>query len=88
MDYYRGCLRWNGRKYIQRGGGEEFYDLTNDPGETRNLASLQLEKTLELKVKYSKFVSETGAGIVALEETVGGALTELREQLGALGYIE
>lgn len=37
-------------KYIhyREGGGEELYDLENDPGETRNLASLpDVRKTLE-----------------------------------------
>jgi len=84
-----GSIRENGKKYIDvEGGGEEFYDLTNDPGETRNLAPLQLEEMLELKMKYSEFISETGAGSVALEDAVGDAPPELREQLRALGYIE
>jgi hypothetical protein len=43
---------------------------------------------LELKMKYSKFISEIGAGSVTLKDTVASAPPELREQLRALGYIE
>jgi arylsulfatase A-like enzyme len=86
---YGKSVRGTGGKYIRRGDGqEEFYNLTDDPDETRNLAPLRPEKMKELKGRYDEITSEQRQTTISIQELEKLASPAVREQLKTLGYIE
>lgn len=66
---------------------EEFYDLTKDPYETRNLASRQTEEMGEMKRKYFEFISAFGLKGISMDQSANAVPADLRENLKALGYL-
>jgi arylsulfatase A-like enzyme len=78
-------LRADGFKYIRGPGGEELYDLTRDPGETRDLATAadpaRLAAFRGLADDIEARRARSRAGSVVLDEKT------IRE-LKALGYVE
>jgi arylsulfatase A-like enzyme len=83
-------LRENGKKYIlhHATGEEEFYDLTSDPGEERNLASQQTPEMLQLKKKYLELSERLGKREINLKKSATAAPPDIQEALKALGYLE
>ena len=61
----------------------EIYDLTNDPGERRNLALIRPEKARRLLAYLEKNSNPTRKGTVLPSE----AMEKIREELKSLGYI-
>jgi uncharacterized sulfatase len=52
---------WKLLEYLEDGRGE-LYHLANDPGETRDLAAEQPDKTKELRAALEVWWKDTGAG--------------------------
>jgi choline-sulfatase len=70
--------RW---KYIQA-PRPELYDLATDPGERTNLASAQPAREASMRRALERFLDQERKA-----STPGPASTDLREKLGALGYV-
>jgi arylsulfatase A-like enzyme/Tfp pilus assembly protein PilF len=62
----------------------ELYDLTNDPGETRNLLSEKKAVAEEMRAKLAGLIREYSAGKEMAEKT--GLDPALMERLKSLGY--
>jgi arylsulfatase A-like enzyme/Flp pilus assembly protein TadD len=62
----------------------ELYDLTNDPGETRNLFPEKKAVGEEMRARLSKLIQEYSAGPELAEKT--GLDPALMERLKSLGY--
>lgn len=84
-------LRWSAitdarYRLLLRNGGAELYDLVEDPGETRNLASSQGSRIKSMLKRHRAFMLEVPA--LAPEREVELPLDdETRRALEALGYL-
>jgi arylsulfatase A-like enzyme/uncharacterized protein HemY len=63
----------------------ELYDLDNDPGEAKNLATLEKGVFEDLSARAETLMTEAGRN--ALEVDLGKVDEETREKLAALGYV-
>ena len=84
---YKQAVRWGEWKGVRNGARApiELYDLGTDPGETRNLAEAEHERTTELFARLRTWMDDTGAG----REVPRMELSEDDiEGLRALGYVE
>jgi choline-sulfatase len=73
--------RW---KYVARSaGGEELYDLAEDPGETRDLAAEQPARVRELRAALRSRLAAMPLRVL----DAGELSPELRHELEALGYL-
>jgi arylsulfatase A-like enzyme/Tfp pilus assembly protein PilF len=63
----------------------ELYDLDNDPGEAKNLVTLEKEVFEDLSARAETLMTEAGRN--ALEVDLGKVDEETREKLAALGYV-
>jgi arylsulfatase A-like enzyme len=78
-------VRVPGWKYIENDNGVlELYDLSADPGETRNLVTVELERAAELRT----ILHEWDASVPAVRTEEHELDEESIRTLRALGYIE
>ena len=67
----------------------ELYDLSADPGETKNLAAAQPQKVAELKSLIESHQTQTDTAAVALTDDMSDTeMAGLAEHLRKLGYVE
>jgi arylsulfatase A-like enzyme len=77
-------LRWPWKLILDSDGDAELYDLTADPGEQRNLAQHEPEKTQTLLTALEQMRSDVVAPVqspVAVDDA-------MHEQLRGLGYLD
>lgn len=80
-------LRDGRYKYIQA-PRPELYDLSNDPGETTDLAAAQPARAAALRTGLGKLLDAERAAVAARAGGEAPAVApELLEKLGALGYV-
>lgn len=78
------AVRTEDRKYIRTGDGAELYDLTDDPGERRNIVN-EADVT-RFKNRIEEYLEQVPRADTASSET---AVTEdVRDRLSMLGYSE
>lgn len=76
------ALVWQGFKLV-RGRSDELYDLANDPGETRDLATAQPQRVAQLAARLEALLGEQESLGIARGSSVS---PEQQAQLAQLGY--
>ena len=72
-------MRLGGLKLIRTRDGDELYNLSQDPGELKNIAATHADTIRQLEVHLP--AEGSGAGANELDE-------ETKKQLEALGYVQ
>lgn len=86
-------VRHNGYKYAYDARNpkvpEELYDLSADPGETKNLAATQPQKAAEMRALIAAHLAQAGAAAVSMKEELSDKeMAGLADHLRKLGYVE
>ena len=74
----------DGRWKLIESSDPELYDLEADPGETRNLATAQRERYLEIRRRFASLTSAWGRGQLSAR---GAEDPEAARKLASLGYL-
>ena len=70
---YKGCVVWKSWRLV---AGNELYDVSNDPGETKNVAAANPEILKKMKDHYEQWWSKLEGGIDELIPVVVGSTVE------------